>query len=223
MPTEYRKNILVVRLSALGDVAILQPIVKGRALANPDVLFTVAAPPLLEPLFQGVPNIQFLATPKRQPIYALYQQLAQTRPTVVADMHWVNRVIGVDLLFLAHGTPVYHIHKERLKQKRLVRRWHKTYTTVTPSWQRYEKVFDRCGIAPAQYPTHYIQVKKHSATDIKRRIGIAPFAQHAGKIMPHGQTKQLISILSQKSEYEILLFGGNDEDARLEPWAAEHA
>ena len=47
-------HLLVVRLSALGDVAIMVPVLQAYAQANPDVQFTVAAPPLLEPLFQGM-------------------------------------------------------------------------------------------------------------------------------------------------------------------------
>ena len=36
------RHVLVIRLSALGDVAILVPVLQGYAGANPDVTFTVA-------------------------------------------------------------------------------------------------------------------------------------------------------------------------------------
>ena len=48
--------MLVVRLSALGDAAILEPVLRQRAAANPDVLFLVAGPPRIEPLFRGMDN-----------------------------------------------------------------------------------------------------------------------------------------------------------------------
>ena len=50
------RHVLVIRLSALGDVAIMVPVLEAYAQANPDVRFTVAAPPLLEPLFSGMPR-----------------------------------------------------------------------------------------------------------------------------------------------------------------------
>ena len=57
---DYSKRVLVVRLSALGDVAILEPVLRQRALANTDVLFLLAAPPRLEPLFRGMDNVQYI-------------------------------------------------------------------------------------------------------------------------------------------------------------------
>ena len=45
------KHVLVIRLSALGDVAIVAPVLGKYAAGNPEVTFTVAAPPMLAPLF----------------------------------------------------------------------------------------------------------------------------------------------------------------------------
>ena len=57
--SNYRMRLLVVRLSALGDVAILEPVLRQRAAANPDVLFMVAGPPRLQPLFRGMGNVLY--------------------------------------------------------------------------------------------------------------------------------------------------------------------
>ena len=126
----YRQRILVIRLSALGDVAILEPVLRLRAARCPDVLFLLAAPPRLEPLFRGVENIQFVPTQKRQSPRQLYAALAPLHPDMVADMHHVNRVIGLDWLFRLHGVPVRAIRKHRQPGR--------------PSWLRYNDVLDRC-------------------------------------------------------------------------------
>ena len=60
------KHVLVIRLSALGDVAIMAPLVEMYAATNADIRFTVAGPPLLQPLFEGMPNVEYLGLKKKQ-------------------------------------------------------------------------------------------------------------------------------------------------------------
>jgi ADP-heptose:LPS heptosyltransferase len=206
----YRKRILVIRLSALGDVAILQPVLRLRAQRCPDVLFLLAAPPRLEPLFRGVDNIQFVPTQKRQSPRQLYTALSPLHPDLVADMHHVNRVIGLDWLFRLHGVPVRSIRKHAQIGR--------------PSWLRYNDVLDRCGLPPVEeisaLSTDYWQPKP---TDGKHyTVGIAPFAQHQGKIWPLEFMEVLIQLLSYDGQYTIYLFGSKEEAAILDPWAARY-
>ena len=52
------KHVLVIRLSAFGDVAIMAPLIELYASHNHDIRFTVAGPPLLQPLFEGMDNVE---------------------------------------------------------------------------------------------------------------------------------------------------------------------
>ena len=215
------KRILVVRLSALGDVAILAPVVKARAKANRNCTFLVAAPAKLEPLFNGVENIQFVPTTKKQSSKQLYNQWCKLKPTIVADMHHVNRVIGADLLFLMHGVPVKHIKKEKIKRHRMMRRIDKDHSPLTPSWKRYDMVFDACGLEPSnieENATTPWPIKQHP---FPIRIGIAPTAQHKGKIWPIDKMERLLGLLTQSKKYKIQLFGGPDETEMFEKWTSQ--
>lgn len=206
----YRQRILVIRLSALGDVAILEPVLRLRAARCPDVLFLLAAPPRLEPLFRGVENIQFVPTQKRQSPRQLYAALAPLHPDLVADMHHVNRVIGLDWLFRLHGVPVRAIRKRRQPGR--------------PSWLRYNDVLDRCGL-PQVDGIHALASSYWSPKERDGRrpaIGLAPFAQHQGKIWPLEQTERLIQLLSADGRYSLYLFGSKEEAATLDPWAARY-
>ena len=52
------------------------------------------------------------------------------------------------------------------------------------------------------------------------KIGIAPFAQHRGKIYPQEQMLQVIDgLLNQDKELHIYLFGGSNEQEELEEWS----
>ena len=203
---EYSRRVLVVRLSALGDVAILQPVLKQRAEANPDVLFLMAGPPRLASLFRGMANVQYIPTEKRQKPRELYGQLSALKPDVVADMHHVLRTIGVDWMFRLHGVRVHSIKKRDSRG--------------LATWRRYDRVFDRCGLNGCVGEGEFWRVK--NAAGRERVVGIAPFAQHKGKMWPIEKMEQLVSMLSEKG-YKVWLFGSADEAKVLEPWAGKYA
>ena len=199
-------RLLVVRLSALGDVAILEPVLRQRALLNPDVLFLVAGPPRLEPLFRGMVNVQYVPTEKRQKPRELFRQLSALKPDRVADMHHVLRVIGMDWLFRLHGVRVHCIRKHTARS--------------IPSWQRYDRVLARCGLKGLLSGGDYWQAK--APAERPPVVGVAPFAQHEGKIWPLDRMERLVAMLSRK-EYIVLLFGSAAEADILEPWAEKYA
>ena len=202
---DYSKRVLVVRLSALGDVAILEPVLRQRASENPDVLFLLAAPPRLEPLFRGMKNVQYIPTEKRQKPLELYKQLSELKPDVVADMHHVLRTIGVDWLFRLHCVPVHYIRKHCERG--------------LATWQRYDRVFALCGLNGSVAMGVFWQAK--ASLGQPRMVGIAPFAQHQGKIWPLEKMEQLVAMLSERG-YRVQLFGSAAEAAELDAWAEKY-
>lgn len=205
---EYRQHILVIRLSALGDVAILQPVMRQRAEANRDVLFTLAGPPRLQSLFGGMDNVRYLPMPKRQTPREIYTQLKTLKPDKVADMHHVLRTIGVGWLFRMHGVPVYSIHK------RIPRNM--------PSWKRYDEVFRRCGLQemPQGNESHW---PAPVAGKREYTIGVAPFTQHEGKQYPLPMMEQVVRQLAMEEGHGIVLFGSAEESEVLQSWAERYA
>lgn len=195
----------MVRLSALGDVAILEPVLRQRAAANPEVLFLVAGPPRLASLFHGMENVQYVHTEKRQKPRVLYSQLALLKPDVVADMHRVLRTIAMDWLFKLHGVSVYGIRKRTGK--------------ALPVWKRYDRVFDRCGLKGGIKVDGYWPVKASRGNP--RIVGVAPFAQHEGKVWPLEKMERLVAMLSKRG-YKVWLFGSAAESSVLESWASRY-
>lgn len=215
------KHLLVIRLSALGDVAIMVPVLKAYAGANPDVRFTVAAPPLLEPLFEGMPNVAFLGVKKKQSAVAIYRQLKSVSADTIADLHQINRVgralalLRLDALLHLHPLKVRRIRKGRLSRWLMLRHWRTT--PRRPQWQRYANVFRRLGIPDTTLkPTSDLRVP---TSDLS--IGIAPFAQHQGKIWPWENTCTLALALAGKG-YQVHLFGSREEAPQLESLASQH-
>lgn len=216
------KHLLVIRLSALGDVAILVPVLRAVAGANPDVRFTIAAPPLLAPLFDDIPNADFLGVKKKQSALAIYRQLKSVGADAVADLHQINRVGRALALLrldaLAHLSPlrVRRIHKGRLSRLLFLR--HLRTSPRRPQWQRYLDVFRHLGLATPSVQNP--EFKNHNS-EFKNHIGLAPFAQHEGKIWPWEHTSALALMLAEHGR-EVFLFGSQDEAPKLESLAAQH-
>ncbi len=215
------KHLLVIRLSALGDVAILVPVLRAAAAANPDVQFTVAAPPLLEPLFEAMPNVAFLGVKKKQSAVAIYRQLKSVGADAIADLHQINRVgralalLRLDALLHLHPLKVRRIHKGRLSRWLMLRHWRTT--PRRPQWQRYADVFRKLGILN----TTPIPTPERRTPNTDLPIGIAPFAQHEGKIWPWENTAKLALMLAESGR-QVLLFGSKEEAQQLESLAAQH-
>ena len=213
------KHVLVIRLSALGDVAILAPVLKARAEANPEVIFTVAAPPMLEPLFEGLPNVHFLGLKKKQSSWKIFEALKGVGADTVADLHVVNRVgraltlLRIDaLLHFNFRFKVFRLRKGRISRMVMLRHWN--MAPRRPQWQRYDDVFGRLfGDGSCKTPP----IIHHPLPS--KRIGIAPFSQHEGKVWPWANIEQLVKMLAAKG-YNVLLFGSKEEAPQLEALAA---
>ena len=213
-------HILVLRFSALGDVAILQPVLKQRAAANPDVRFTLAAPKLAQPLFEGIQNVEFLPIEKHRPFKEIWGMLRQVKPDMVADLHGVIRTLRLDLRFWLCGIHVYRIDKERSSRQRLLRKENKDLKPLKLAWQRYDEVFDRMGLKGGGITVESIGKRKGDGGE--RRIGIAPFAQHEGKIWPMANVERLVELLMLQQGNRIYLFGGRGEVEILNQLASRY-
>ncbi|MCR4658721.1 MAG: glycosyltransferase family 9 protein [Bacteroidales bacterium] len=214
------RRILVIRLSALGDVAILAPVLRQRAAANPDVVFVVAGPPLLEPLFGDIPNVQYAGLDKRQGTWHIFKTLRNIEADAVADLHVVNRVTVALLLLRLHhwlrldfGVRFCALRKGRRSRRRMLT--HRDMTPRRPQWQRYDDVFARLGLKGAAVEP-CLQPKPRAGSQCT--VGVAPYAQHSGKVWPLERTAQLVRMLAETG-HRVLLFGSRAEAATLQPWA----
>lgn len=211
------KHVLVIRLSALGDVAIMVPVVKAYADANPDVRFTVAGPPMLQPLFADMPNVGYLGLKKKQSFIKIYRALNAVGADTVIDLHKVNRVgFAIILLHLRHLLDphyrIFALRKGKLSRWQFLHHWRRQ--PRKPQYVRYDDVFRRAGFAA-------VEAFREMSVPSSNRIGVAPFAQHEGKIWPLDRTEALVHMLSGRG-HEVVLFGSKSEAPVLEKWARHY-
>lgn len=205
--THYMK-ILLMRFSALGDVAMVAPVLRQMAEKYPDAEITMLSQPFCQPIFEGIaPNVRFIgADIKREykgipGLYRLFKELHVLHFDFVFDLHDVLRTKFLRKVFRMHGYKVYKIDKHRKLRKTITAAEPKKVLRQLPtSFQNYADCLTSGGFA--------IDASAQPGVDRTKpisRIGIAPFAAHQGKIFPTEKMEEVIRLLPEK---EIILFGG---------------
>ncbi|MDY0780649.1 glycosyltransferase family 9 protein [Tenacibaculum sp. IB213877] len=228
------KHIIVIRLSAMGDVAMTVPVIRAFVEQHPDVKITFVSKGFLKPLFEDIKNVSFFSaeTDKKHKgflgLYRLFSELKQLNPTHIADLHNVLRSKIVRTFFRLSGYPVAFIDKGRAEKKALTRTKNKVFKQLKTSHQRYADVFEKLGFPIAL--SNPMPIKKPQLNNIitsltgektSKWIGIAPFAAFASKVYPLDLMEKVIKELSEKN-YKVLLFGGKSDATLLEPLAEKY-
>jgi len=216
------KNILVIRLSAMGDVAMIVPVLREFEKQFPKVKVTVLTRPFFAPFFRDLSNVSIFEADvkgKHKGVHGLYKlskELKLLNIEAVADLHNVLRSNILKLFFV--GTPFIQIDKGRGEKKALVKGMN--FEQLKTTHQRYADVFNTLGfklsLSQPEFPE---KVKLRSnvldliGKQIKPLIGIAPFAAFESKAYPLPLIEEVIKKLSKK--YKVLLFGGGKAETEI--------
>ena len=221
------KKLLAIRLSALGDICMTLPVIDSFCRAYPDVELTLLTSKPGAAIAKAVlhlPNLQILAINKKD--YSglmganrLYKEMRAYHFDAIADLHDVLRTKWTALRFRIAGFPVAVIDKGRGDKKKLVS--HKIDTQLISGIERYKKVFTDLGF---DFEVDYKGSEHRLESTAKLvSIGIAPFAQHQGKIYPVEKMQEVVSrLVEARPDLHIYLFGGPEDLAQLQPWADAH-
>ncbi len=231
-------KILVIRLSAIGDVAMTIPVVYSAAKANPDDSFTVLTQAFLMPVFMNRPsNVEVIGINTQGSEKSLKGLLrfawafSKYDYDTVLDLHNVLRTIIIRTLFRLRGKNIFILNKARKERKQLTARTNKKLKPLRPVIDRYADVFIKAGLNYVDSFQSLFEVKKASCLLLKdltgekvgKWIGIAPFAKHRGKIYPVEEMEKVISALTKHEINTIFLLGGKgEEEVIIQGWASKY-
>lgn len=228
------KHIAVIRLSALGDVAMIVPVILAMMKQHPEVKITVVSRSFFKPIFESIPGINFLSvhTHHRHKglvgLYRLYQDLKVLKIDKIADLHNVIRSKVIRNLFALSGKKVAFTDKGRLEKKELTRFKDKKFTPLKSMFERHAETFKQLGYAidlskPMFLNKMFIPLMDQEIFGDKKQnwIGIAPFAQYESKVYPEDLMKKVIAELASKANNKVFLFGGGKKEiAKLKNYAS---
>ncbi len=234
-----KDNILVMRLSSLGDVAMTIPVIYSVALKYPQNIFYVLTRKNFAPLFLNHPqNVKMIPADfpgKHKGIWGLIKILFSVRKyniTHVADLHNVLRTRFIRFILRLSLKDISYIDKGRDEKKKLTQKENKIFSPLKTTFQRYIEVFEKLGF---EYSPHFTSVfegisrdfsilSKYHIPDKKEVwIGIAPFAKHREKTYPPEKMEIVLKKLQANQDYTIFLFGGKgNEEKTLQKWAKDY-
>ncbi|WZL90484.1 glycosyltransferase family 9 protein [Salinimicrobium sp. 3283s] len=232
---ERPHHILVIRLSAMGDVAMMVPVLKAFTEKYPDVKLTLLTPRFFAPMFKDLSNVQIFEAEvkgRHKGIFGLKRlssELLDLKIDAVADLHNVLRSNILKLFFKLKGIPVRQLDKGRKEKKALTRSNNKIFEQLKATHERYTEVFDKLGY-PVDVSAVQVLQKQELTENLnaitgekdKNWIGIAPFAQHASKAYPEDLMKEVLLKLQKGQNLRIFLFGGGKEETgKLAAWEKE--
>lgn len=217
-------HILILRLSALGDVAMIVPVVLALRQQYPDLKISILSRAFFGPFFDEIPNINFYPIDPEYlnsgiaGLYKLFRKLSKYDIDAVADLHDVLRTKVLRNLFKARGIHTVSMDKGRAGRKKLVTLGQKKIQPIKSIIDRHADVCNTLGLPidlgkvklldqkPISQEVAEITGKKNS-----KWIGIAPFATYQTKVYPLEKMQQVIRVL-QKEGHQIFLFGGGKHE-----------
>ena len=224
-------HILVIRFSAMGDVAMTVPVLRALTKQHPQLKITVLTRPFFKPFFRNMKNVQFLEADlngKHKGVFGLYQlskTIKRLNVDAIADVHNVLRT-KILKLFLSR-IPFVQTDKGRAEKKALTSG--KSFQPLKTTYERYANVFEELGY-PLDLANPTFPLKAELTEKLKSLIsdknlplvGIAPFAAHESKMYPLDKMQKVVSKLSRN--YNVILFGGGTSEVEvLSEWEMTYA
>jgi ADP-heptose:LPS heptosyltransferase len=227
------KHLLVIRLSAMGDVAMTVPVLTALTKTYPELKITVLTRGFFKPIFSQLPNVTIYEPELKGNhkgiigLYKLYTELKALKIDAVADLHNVLRTKILKLYFSFGKIPVVQIDKGRAEKKALTTlKVDKQIQQLKTTHERYADVFSKLG-----FPLLLGKVTLNSKINLSQAltnkiagndqkwIGIAPFAAFSGKMYLLDLMEKVVAELNNTEKYKIILFGGGaKEEAILNQW-----
>ena len=216
-------KILVIRFSALGDIAMTVPVVYDLATQYPDLEITMLSREMARPLFERLPNnVHFITAylkGRHKGLFGLNRLLRDIQFKdfdYIADFHDVLRTQWLRFVCRIFGKEVAKIDKGRKGKRALTRRKDKIFVQQATSFERYAKVLKQLGFP---IKTQFTKLDYSAFCEMQKTanetwIGVAPFAKHQAKVYPLEKMEQVIKALSERENTTVFLFGGGEEEKR---------
>jgi ADP-heptose:LPS heptosyltransferase len=227
------EKLLIIRFSAIGDVAMIVPVVKSLSEQYPKLQITVLSKPFARFFFNGIAaNVHFMEADIKNEykgihgLNVLYRRLVAKQFTAIADFHNILRSKYLRMRFNLGLFKTAHINKNYKLRRKLTAQHGKRLQQIPTSFENYAEVLKKLG-----YPVkiQFRSVFGEEKGDInlisdrigekkkgEKWIGIAPFAAHKGKIYPFDKMQKTVNLILQKeSNCRLFFFGKGKKEHEI--------
>jgi ADP-heptose:LPS heptosyltransferase len=228
-------RLLIIRTSAMGDVALTVPVIKSLVQQYPAIEVILLTKPAYKPFFFSIPNLILVDAEFKgihegfAGLYRLFRQILNNGAIdYVIDLHDVFRSRFLRFLFRINGSKVYIIDKGRKEKRELIRQGINIHLKHTV--ERYKDVLAKSGYpvdivdGPSIIPDSesIVKVEKILSAINGLKIGVAPYAKHRLKMWPEENMIKLLNMISLNNKVKFYLFGGGKhEETMLDSFASK--
>ena len=213
------RHILIIRLSAIGDVAMVPHAIRAFRATYPDTKITIATQRFLQPFFKGL-DVDFCnidTKGEHRNFWGLMRFVGQIRAMgvdAIADMHGVIRSYEIDTLARLTGLRVATIRKGRIEKWFRIGYSKSDAVPLKHTVVRYCDVLRRLGfefadpMPIAQKPLYENPLGEKQG----KWVGFAPFSAHAGKTYPEDMREEVVRLLSERYDRVFIHSGGSNRE-----------
>lgn len=219
-------RLLVLRFSAIGDVALTLPVLRGLLEINSNLKITLVTRPMFTSFFRDVERLELFPADFKKKysgirgLIRLFRDLSGSgHYDYIIDLHDVIRSRFLCSLFRFRGKPVYRVDKGRHEKNDLIRG--RIFHPLKHTTERYLDVFRQLPVKTWIPHDTYFNYDPVSVNKIPERylkepgvkwIGIAPFAKHVLKTWPLENMKSLMRMLGENTPMKFFIFGGGTRE-----------
>ena len=227
------RRILIIRLSAIGDVAMVVPHLYAVCMANKDCEFTFLTQPFLSSLLVNAPkNLEVMTFDKKNngsiwDLVVFANRIRKEKFDIIIDLHDVLRtkIIRYWSSF-ACKTKIYSIDKRRRIREKLISGcrdidmpsisyiYREAILKANLNEIGSIKTIDINGYSPSDKLYEYLNVPV--------KIGLAPFASKRSKEVDMDFISQIIDYISKNTTAKIFLFCAKSEMKKAESLISRH-
>jgi ADP-heptose:LPS heptosyltransferase len=226
-------RLLIIRTSAMGDVALTTPVLKEMRKKYPDIELVLLTRRTFKSFFSSIDGLELFFPDLRNRhkgfpgLIRLYKDInKQSKIDYVIDLHDVIRSKILRQLFRLSGVPVAVINKGRREKESVING--KKKIQLKHSAERYCDVFSEAGfpVNPTEGPwivpssEAVLKVDLMTGKNGELNIGVAPYAKHELKMWPDKNMVLLLGMITEKYKTKFWLFGGHEESEKLAAFEA---
>lgn len=238
-PEMESRTCLLMRLSALGDVAMLLPYIYALSRQNPKVRFVLLTQPFIAGLIINAPkNLEVMVIDIKHEERSLWHLLRYARRLrleqfdMVLDLHNVLRTKIIRTMLWRYGAKLYSLRKPRKLRRAFL---HKRVDRVPSMLELYAEVVQRSGLQlpsslaeidiPQQVLERAIRTFQEQVAPLEGRrwIALAPFSSKRSKDLDESLVNTLLVKLLEDPSLNILLLGGRGrEEAKIRKYREQY-
>lgn len=199
------KHILVVRVSAMGDVAMLPHAIRALKQAYPELKVTVATREMFRPFFFGldVDFIYYNTNSEHHGLRGLFHFVHVVKKSgidAIADTHYVLRSILSTWFLALHGIKFSYIRKGKVEKWFRLGYSKPEAVPLKHTVVRYCDVFRRLGFVFDDPEPITVKPAFENPMGGKKGlwVGFAPFSAHEGKTYPKDLSREAIALLASR-------------------------